>query len=240
MMALSLLRQGAQDCLFKGHFDTTVLCSSIQFALERQNLREELKEKNRILEELSGKLATANQQLEQLTVQDSLTKIWNRRRFDAVLMMEWVRLLRSREPLSLILCDVDYFKAFNDTYGHQAGDRCLYIIAQAIANAIRRPADCVARYGGEEFVVVLPHTDQAGAIHVAETIRTTIEALEIPHRGSLVSEYISLSLGVTSIIPTKDMAPSQLVENADRALYMAKQQGRNRLSHLALTSSSTQ
>ncbi|UJB72463.1 diguanylate cyclase (plasmid) [Acaryochloris sp. 'Moss Beach'] len=227
LQALHLLQHGAQDCLFKGHFDATVLCCSIQFALERQNLRSELREKNESLKKISKELTIANRKLENIAVIDSLTKISNRRRFDTVFMSEWVRLMREGQPLSLILCDVDHFKAYNDTYGHPAGDHCLQQVAHAIKTVAKRPADCVARYGGEEFAVVLPNTDQSGAVHVAEAIRAEIEALHIPHISSSVGHWISLSLGVASVIPKKEIAPSQLIELADQSLYMAKEQGRN-------------
>lgn len=229
LKALQLLQQGAQDCLIKGHFDVTVLCCSIQFALERQYLRLELKEKNEALKKLSKELTTANHELERIAVIDSLTQISNRRRFDTVFMVEWMRLMREEQPLSLILCDIDYFKAYNDTYGHQAGDQCLHQVAQAIARAAKRPADLVARYGGEEFVVVLPKTDPSGAVHVAEAIRAEIEELCIHHRSSSIGPQISLSLGVASMIPNRAIAPSQLIEQADQAMYMAKEQGRNQV-----------
>ena len=232
--ALYLLQQGAQDCLFKGHFDATILRCSIQFALERQNLWLELREKNKVLEQLSNELKVANHQLEKISAIDSLTHINNRRRFDSIFLAEWIRMMREKQPLSLILCDVDHFKAYNDTYGHPTGDKCLQQVARAISAVAKRSADCVARYGGEEFVVVLPNTDQPGAVHVAEAIRLEIEALNIPHRSSTVSHYVSLSLGVASIIPSKALAPSQLIELTDQALYTAKKQGRNRTHTLEL------
>lgn len=232
--ALYLLQKGAQDCLFKGHFDATILRCSIQFALERQNLWLELREKNKTLEKLSKELKVANHKLEKISAIDSLTHINNRRRFDSIFLAEWIRMMRERQPLSLILCDVDHFKAYNDTYGHPAGDKCLQQVARAISTVAKRSADCVARYGGEEFVVVLPNTDQSGAVHVAEAIRTEIEALSIPHCSSAVSQYVSLSLGVASIVPSKAIAPSQLIELTDQALYMAKKQGRNRTHTMEL------
>lgn len=232
MMALHLLKQGAQDCLFKGHFDTTVLCCTIQFALERNNLRLELRQKNNTLIKLSQELKLANHKLEQIAIQDGLTQINNRRRFDTVLLSEWIRLMRENQPISLILTDVDCFKAFNDTYGHLAGDQCLLQVAQTITKAVKRPADCVARYGGEEFAVLLPHTDISGALHVAEAIQIEITGLKIPHRSSLVCEHVSLSLGVASVIPCKQVPPSQLIDWADQAMYKAKTQGRNRVCSL--------
>ncbi len=160
---------------------------------------------------------------------DSLTQIANRRRFDEYIAQEWSRCARDREYLSLILCDVDYFKSFNDTYGHQAGDNCLYEVAQGIERAVKRPADIAFRYGGEEFAVVLPHTEGAGSLKVAEDIRRQIQDLQIHHASSQISNIISLSLGVTSIIPDSRSSPHILIATADDALYDAKLKGRDRI-----------
>ena len=126
---------------------------------------------------------------------DGLTKIPNRRKFNQKIKNEWRRLSRSQEKLSVIMIDIDYFKPYNDLYGHQEGDQTLKYIAEEIARFMRRPGDFVARYGGEEFVVVLPETDKQGAIKVGETIRAAIEDLEIPHQDSSVSDYVTVSLG---------------------------------------------
>ena len=160
---------------------------------------------------------------------DSLTQIANRRRFDEYIAQEWSRCAREREYLSLILCDVDYFKAYNDSYGHQAGDNCLYEVAQGISRAVKRPADVVFRYGGEEFAVILPYTEGQGAIRVAEAIQQHIKDLQIPHQASEVSSFVSLSLGVSSIIPDTHSAPHTLISTADAALYDSKLKGRNRV-----------
>ena len=160
---------------------------------------------------------------------DSLTQIANRRRFDEYITQEWSRCARERECLSLILADVDYFKAYNDTYGHQAGDNCLYEVAKGIEAAVKRPADIAFRYGGEEFAIILPHTEGQGAIKVAEDIHRQIETLKIPHRASEVNDIISLSLGVSSVIPDTRTSPHTLISAADNALYDAKLQGRNRV-----------
>lgn len=172
-------------------------------------------------------LKKANQELERLAALDGLTQVANRRQFDKILQQEWYRLKRDRLPLSLILCDVDYFKSYNDRYGHLEGDNCLKQVALAIARASRRPADLVARYGGEEFAVILPNTNVEGALQVAESIRKEVERLKIPHALSGASQYVSMSLGVHSIVPTADNSPQELIEIADRLLYAAKQQGRN-------------
>ncbi len=159
----------------------------------------------------------------------SLTKIANRRRFDQGLHSEWKRLARERLPLSLILCDVDFFKAYNDTYGHRAGDFCLQQIAQILRENVKRPADLVARYGGEEFAVILPNTHLKGAVKVAEDIRNSLHNLEIEHSNSPVSNQVTLSLGVASLIPNHYLSEDFLIGEADRALYEAKKSGRDRV-----------
>ncbi|MGF1588470.1 MAG: diguanylate cyclase domain-containing protein [Pleurocapsa sp.] len=179
--------------------------------------------------QLYQKLAEANQELEKLSVVDGLTKIANRRKFDQYIATEWTRLAREQNPLSLILSDIDHFKLYNDTYGHQAGDRCLYKVAQAISQVVKRPADLVARYGGEEFVLVLPNTDLKGAKHIAQQVRLQIEALKIPHINSPVDLYVTLSLGVSCCIPNSDSSCDVLVAAADRGLYQSKEMGRNRV-----------
>nr|WP_235111714.1 MULTISPECIES: EAL domain-containing protein [Acaryochloris] len=228
-IALEAMQEGAQDYLVKGRFNSTLLARTIQYALERQKQQLELQYKNLALQALSEQLEIANHELEHLATFDGLTRVNNRRKFDQVFQAEWQRLMREGRPLSLILCDVDHFKAYNDTHGHPAGDRCLQQVARAIAKVAKRPADCVARYGGEEFVVVLPNTDRSGAVHVAEAIRAEIGALQLPHEASSVGSYISLSFGVASLIPNEDVAPALLIEAADQALYAAKEHGRNRV-----------
>ena len=173
-------------------------------------------------------LRDANQELQRLASIDSLTQLANRRRFDEHLNLEWRRMLREQKPLSLILCDVDYFKKYNDFHGHQLGDNCLKDVAQTINKSIRRPGDLAARYGGEEFVVILPNTNAEGALCVAEAIRNSLEEIKVPHGRSQVSEYVTLSLGVSSIYPTEGQLAEHLIKQADEALYKAKKQGRNR------------
>jgi len=172
-------------------------------------------------------LQKANEALKRLAIIDGLTQISNRRRFDEFLANEWKRALRSKQNLSLILCDIDFFKLYNDNYGHQAGDQCLHTVAQAINNMLRRPADLAARYGGEEFVIILPDTDIEGAFHVSERIRSKIQQLEILHEHSTVEKHVTLSLGVASIVPTHVSLPESLLKKADKAMYEAKEKGRN-------------
>ena len=178
--------------------------------------------------EMSRDLASANRELEKLSRQDGLTGIANRRYFDSYLVTEVRRAAREKAPVSLILSDVDHFKAFNDCYGHQAGDDCLRRVAAALSSAGRRPADLAARYGGEEFAIVLPGTVLEGAVDVAQAVSRVIDGLAIPHARSAVDRNVTLSQGVVSLIPEKESASEDLIQHADQALYQAKQQGRNR------------
>lgn len=165
--------------------------------------------------------------MQRLVHLDGLTEVANRRGFDQHLTKEWRRLAREQAPLSLILCDIDYFKRYNDFYGHQAGDDCLRQIAQAIVRAVQRPADLVARYGGEEFAIILPNTDAEGAVQVAQSIGAEIELLNIPHAKSHVSDVVTVSLGISSQVPHQEMSIELLIATADSSLYAAKNQGRN-------------
>jgi diguanylate cyclase (GGDEF)-like protein len=178
--------------------------------------------------EMSRDLASANRELEKLSRQDGLTGIANRRYFDSYLVTEVRRAAREKAPVSLILSDVDHFKAFNDCYGHQAGDDCLRRVAAALSSAGRRPADLAARYGGEEFAMVLPGTVLDGAVDVAQAVSRVIGGLAIPHARSAVDQNVTLSQGVVSLIPEEESASEDLIQHADQALYQAKQQGRNR------------
>ena len=173
-------------------------------------------------------LRMANLELEKLVNIDGLTQIANRRCFNDRLEFEWERLCREQKSLSLILFDIDYFKSYNDCYGHQIGDDCLSAIAQIAKQILCRPADLVARYGGEEFVVILPNTDLDGAIIVAEQIRNAILELNIPHQNSEISDTVTISLGVTSLLPCFAQKSTILIKQADMALYRAKNEGRNR------------
>jgi len=173
--------------------------------------------------------------LENLSSLDGLTGIPNRRRFDEFLDQEWKRAVRDGSFLSLIMIDIDYFKKFNDTYGHCAGDDCLRKVAQALAESVNRPSDLVARYGGEEFAAVLPKTDREGAIFVADTMRKKIESLHIPHTHSEPLPFLTVSIGTASIIPKPGADMPVLVNAGDRALYEAKHSGRNQLKTADLT-----
>jgi diguanylate cyclase (GGDEF)-like protein len=198
--------------------------------LKLQAQAEEMDRKNRELQETRRQLESRNRDLERISALDTLTQIANRRRFDAALRQEWRRAARDGAPLSLVFCDIDYFKPFNDTYGHQAGDDCLVRVAQTMEETLNRPADLAARYGGEEFIALLVDTDASGARLVAERIRARVEALGIEHRASNVARRLTVSLGVATIVPRPAIRPEDLVDLADRALYAAKEGGRNRVA----------
>ena len=190
---------------------------------------EEIERANQNLQEARQQLMRTNRELERLSTLDTLTGLANRRRFDVSLRSEWRRAARDNHPLSLILCDIDCFKGYNDTYGHPAGDEVLVRVADAIRDSLRRPADLAARYGGEEFIVILANTDSAGAVALAEKIREGVEAMRIRHEASTVSEWVTVSFGVATIVPDPDREPQELIDRADRALYTAKESGRNRV-----------
>lgn len=173
-------------------------------------------------------LRKINQELERLINLDGLTQIANRRCFNDRILLEWQRLHRDHQPLSLLMFDVDYFKRYNDCYGHQMGDECLIKIAQTVDDLMRRPADLVARYGGEEFIIILPNTNAEGAIVVAELVHQAIQKLQIPHQDSTVSDIVTISMGIACDLPKLERSPYVLISQADHALYEAKQQGRNR------------
>ena len=181
-------------------------------------------------------LLLANQELERLAIIDSLTKVANRHRFDQYLEQEWSRMSRRKSPLSLILCDIDYFKFYNDTYGHQAGDNCLFQVAQALVFCAKRSTDLLARYGGEEFAMILPDTSRQGAVQVAKSMCLAIEKAQIKHEASQVSKYVTISAGVSSCIPDQNSSIKDLIKKADEALYQSKQKGRNQVNIVAVES----
>ena len=201
---------------------------ALQLQTSLETLEQRVQERTAELLIAKEKVEDANQKLEQLANLDSLTQVANRRCFDERLQAEWKRLAQEQQPLSLILFDVDKFKLYNDYYGHLRGDDCLIRIAQTVEQIVHRPADLVARYGGEEFSVLLPNTDLAGAIKVVQSIQQGIHALAIPHAKSDVKDIVTLSLGITSLIPTRDIKPDTLIASADKAMYNAKQEGRDR------------
>ncbi len=224
----------------------TLAASFMQMSEEIQQSRQQLEDYSHSLEakvhdrtaalaaevdrraQAEAALTIANQELQQLAYVDGLTQIPNRRRFDEQLATAWQRLQREQLPLSLIIGDVDYFKCYNDYYGHQAGDACLTQVAAAIAAAIRRPDDLAARYGGEEFAILLPQTHRTGAAIVADRIQQQIGELQLPHAQSAVRDRVTMSLGIATIVPSPACQPGDLLAAADRALYAAKTSGRDR------------
>jgi diguanylate cyclase (GGDEF)-like protein len=178
--------------------------------------------------ERTAELSIANEHLSQISGTDAVTGLSNRRMFNEVLEREWQRALRYELPFSLILADIDHFKLYNDTYGHQKGDECLRRVAAGVAQTIARGSDLAARYGGEEFGVVLTHTDELGAWQTAQRLLRTIRTYRIPHESSLVAKHVTISLGIASVVPQPGTTPDELVRLADAALYRAKEQGRDR------------
>lgn len=169
------------------------------------------------------------EQLRYLSMRDGLTALFNRRSFDEELKSEWRRALRSPAPFSLIILDIDFFKNYNDTYGHQEGDACLRAVANVVSCAVRRTGDMTARYGGEEFVVLLPRTSTADAAGIAESIRREVEALGLEHRASKAGQVVTVSIGTGTLLPARECSPEELIRLADQALYAAKSEGRNRV-----------
>ncbi len=214
--------------------ESQLMLRRLQKTLQAQNdrLRQEITDRLQAeasLERANQELQRYAKELERLTLTDDLTLLANRRCFDQQLQQEWQRLAREQGAIALILCDIDNFKAYNDTYGHLAGDACLKQVAQAIQATARRPADLVARYGGEEFAIILPNTDHHGAMRVAEAIQVAIRSLQIPHSQSSVGQYVTVSVGIFSTIPTPGSSPEFLVSVTDHLLYNAKNQGKDRI-----------
>jgi len=170
------------------------------------------------------------EELRYLSMRDGLTSLFNRRTFDEELENEWRRALRSPAPFSLIMIDIDFFKKFNDTYGHQNGDLCLRGVANVIASSARRPGDLTARYGGEEFAVILPNTPAVDAVSIAEHIRRDVEGLAYPHETSKAWGVVTVSVGVGTVFPERGKSQEDVVRLADTALYTAKKEGKNRVA----------
>ncbi|HXU92911.1 MAG TPA: diguanylate cyclase [Gallionella sp.] len=185
----------------------------------------------RALVKVTEQLNEANQELQRLSMTDGLTGIANRRLFDDLLVREWRRCARIGKPMSVVLLDVDYFKKYNDRYGHQAGDDCLKVVAREVAAAAPRAGDLAARYGGEEFVLVLGETDESGARWVAERICRQVIGLKMMHEDS-PHDYVTVSCGVSSVLPNDGLSVDKLVKTADKALYLAKKNGRNGVAYL--------
>lgn len=193
--------------------------------LYEKNYQLKVEIENRVQAEFA--LQEANAKLQKLAFLDSVTGVGNRRYFDEQLSRYWRQMARENNNLSLIICDLDYFKVYNDTFGHPEGDRCLKQVSDAIKRGVKRPFDAVFRYGGEEFVIILPQTPLEGAIQVAKNIQFEIELLQIPHPNSLTNPFVTLSFGIASQIPHLAQSQNDLISQADEALYLAKIKGRN-------------
>ena len=172
-------------------------------------------------------LAVLQKELEELSFKDGLTGVANRRMFDSILDVEWTRARRNNHSLALVMLDIDYFKQYNDRYGHIQGDDCLKRVARALSSAATRSRDFFARFGGEEFVLVLPETDEKAALKIAERCRNLIFKEQIPHEHSPVGQLLTVSIGVGALVPTHEDEPLRFVDGVDKQLYRAKQQGRN-------------
>jgi len=199
----------------------------------RLRIQEVLSERNQKLRELSQKLEDANKKLNAMATTDKLTGIANHRKFMEFISREWEIARRNNKPLSLLIADIDYFKKFNDTYGHLEGDKCLKKIGETLKKSTKRPGDIVARYGGEEFTVLLPDTDSKGALDVAKRMKKNIISLKIPHKKSDIAKYVTISFGVSTYISEKSGNSYRiLIEKADKALYRSKERGRNKITFL--------
>ncbi len=233
-MIMDCIQKGAEDYLSKP-YDRVLLKARVSACLDKKILHNRAVLNKQKLEIAYEELATSyhelevvKNELEALSHRDGLTGVANRRHFDIVLQREWIAAQREEKCLSLIIFDIDYFKKYNDTYGHLAGDACLCQVAIAASQPLKRPRDTLARYGGEEFAVILPDTDILGAAFCAEQIRHTIENLKIDHRSSEINPYITASIGISTLTPHIQIFKShQLIKEADLALYQAKREGRN-------------
>ena len=197
-----------------------------------ERLQKVNQELERQVKKFTFQLEHQNQELKKLFIlatTDRVTGIANRYRLEDFLEQEWGNAIRNQIYMSIIMIDIDYFKPYNDTYGHIEGDRCLKRVAQTIKSSVKRSKDLVARYGGEEFIVILPDVNLTGAEKVAQNIHSKVKALEIPHTASTISDRVTISLGVASAIPTINSQATTLIESADQALYLAKAQGRDRI-----------
>ena len=212
------------------HLHTIKLMRSLE--AEKDSLHQKIWSYHTILrqqEEIQVSLTKENQALQRLAFMDGLTKVANRRRFNDTLSQLWQSAIAKRQPISLLLCDIDYFKRYNDTYGHLTGDTCLQAVADALVRAAHRQDDQVARYGGEEFAILLPATDAKGAQQVALAAHSELARAQMPHKASLVKPFVSLSIGICTLMPDDAQQQSEiLIHGADEALYAAKLGGRDR------------
>jgi two-component system chemotaxis family response regulator WspR len=226
-IAVDTMKAGAMDYVVKTGDALKAMPRVVQRILREWGHIVKEKKAEEQLKQLNKQLKEANRKLERLANYDALTGVANRHNFMESFENEWKRGTRNKLPLSLIMIDVDFFKAYNDNYGHQAGDECLKRIASLLQETLTRTGDILARYGGEEFVVILPETNSDGAKAVAEKLRKKIESARIPHAVSAIHDYITISLGTATAIPKRKESDT-LIAAADNALYQAKKKGRNR------------
>jgi len=197
-----------------------------QFVGVRLDVTQKKEDEDNLLK-YANELERVNKELELLSTTDALTGIANRRAFEQFLEREWKLGMRNKQPIAAIMIDIDCFKPYNDLYGHQVGDACLKKVAQSLQASLKRPGDMVARYGGEEFVIIVSDSPEKGVAGLAEKVRMSVEALNIPHEGSKVKGVVTVSLGIAQMVPDRNSLSSSLIAEADKSLYRAKQKGRN-------------
>ncbi|MGI6114119.1 MAG: diguanylate cyclase [Mahellales bacterium] len=197
-----------------------------------KNRTKALDESRKRIEQQKFELEQANQKLQLLSLKDPLTGLWNRRHYDLTIVREWQRCLRQKRPVSILMLDVDFFKQYNDFYGHNEGDECLVLIAQTLKSLFKRSTDWIFRYGGEEFVIIMVDCGKDEALRMAQLVRKSIEDLNIPHQYSSVSPWVTASIGVTSIIPDNKYSYKEFFQIVDKALYKAKEAGKNQVVFL--------
>ncbi|MEA5582328.1 PleD family two-component system response regulator [Nodularia harveyana UHCC-0300] len=223
LMITSLNDQESVDRAFDSGV-TDYMTKPIHWPVLRQRLKKLLQQA-----QVYKQLEAANLALQQLANVDALTGLANRRRFDDYLNTQWINLVQEQSPLSLILCDIDFFKLYNDRYGHPAGDNCIRKVSGTLNDKAENNQVLVARYGGEEFAVIMPYTCADDAFYLAMAMQTGVINLQISHSGSDISQYVTISMGVATMTPTWESSPSDLIMAADQALYRAKEQGRNQI-----------
>jgi diguanylate cyclase (GGDEF)-like protein len=224
-LALSV---GAADYISQPWQDFEII-ARLQKCLSFHHLQEQLAQTESDRQILEQALLAAKVNLAHVEQIDAITQVFNRSYFYEQLAQEWRRLARENESLSVVLCGIDYFRQYHNFYGHLAGDQCLYKVADAIRRTLKRPADLVARFGDQEFILLLPKTDAGGAIHLARTIQRDLQSLELVHGQSVISSHITLSMGVSSTIPSLDSSPDVLVTASENAIAEAIEQGRDRI-----------
>lgn len=201
---------------------------------EYHSMLNQMRRMVKISDLMESKLSQLSHEFDELSKTDFITRLYNRRFFDEYIQKEWKSSLRSKSSLALLLIDIDNFKKFNDSYGHLEGDRCLQVVSEILVDSINRPRDLVARFGGEEFVILLPETDAAGAKNVAEAVLSRVEAFDIPIESLSKTCKVTVSIGLSTVLPEEGIYSKALIKAADKALYIAKQEGRNCIREVIL------